>query len=177
MRYIKEKDFKDKYNWVTVLGAFDHLHEGHKHIIKRAFDFGNNVIVGIIKNRGAVPWGGEARDIGYAEEYSKRFDNFKAYTDSLKKPYVLKEYNNEMSAGLDLCKRRMMGEFDAYVMSSKDMVNKHFAKLIEYFLKNFKALGDVVIVEALKDENGRDYSSGDIRYREYLKEKYPNVPI
>ncbi|MGY5858554.1 MAG: pantetheine-phosphate adenylyltransferase [Candidatus Thorarchaeota archaeon] len=35
------------YNKVVFAGSFDHLHEGHKHILRSAFKIGKNVAIGL----------------------------------------------------------------------------------------------------------------------------------
>lgn len=35
------------YNWVAIGGTFDRLHKGHKTLLRRAFELGRNVVIGL----------------------------------------------------------------------------------------------------------------------------------
>lgn len=40
-----------KYQKVVVGGTFDYLHDGHKSILRKAFELGNRVLIGIVSNQ------------------------------------------------------------------------------------------------------------------------------
>jgi pantetheine-phosphate adenylyltransferase len=67
-----------KFRRVGVGGTFDHLHDGHKALLRKAFEVGEKVIIGVTKGR--LLGGKTMRKLIYP--YKRRVDDIKKFLAS-----------------------------------------------------------------------------------------------
>ncbi|MGC8581382.1 MAG: pantetheine-phosphate adenylyltransferase [Thermoplasmata archaeon] len=76
---------------VAIAGSFDHLHNGHKFLIKQAFTIGNRVCIGLTSN----DYINKYKNQGGIENYDTRLENLKNYCMQFKKEFSVIELNDK----------------------------------------------------------------------------------
>jgi pantetheine-phosphate adenylyltransferase len=133
-----------KYRKVAVGGTFDHFHAGHKVLLDKAFELGDNVIIGVTSNAYAKE---------KSESYSARKRNLETYLKG--KSYEIVEL--EDAYGPAIADREM----DAIVVSSETEARALEINVIRQ-KRSLEPL-EIVIVPMLMAANGRRISSTRIR--------------
>ncbi len=136
-----------KYRKVAVGGTFDHFHAGHKVLLDKAFELGDNVIIGLTS---------DAYSKRKSASYSARKRNLEAYLKG--KSYEIVEL--EDAYGPAIADR----EIDAIVVSSETRARALEINVIRQ--KRGREPLEIVIVPMLMAANGRRISSTRIRLGE-----------
>jgi phosphopantetheine adenylyltransferase len=179
--FIKDKDTKpNQFKYIAIIGLWDIMHEGHKYGIKRAFDIGENIIIGIFENATEIT--GVHKFVEYIESFETRMGYVRDYIENeLKptKPYEMKNFKTEVEATDYFNEQRGKGLLDAVILSQKDLKEVLVQGIIKFaigfLLKKKVSPCKLVILDNQKDENGKIYSSSDIRAKQYIKDKCPNL--
>lgn len=138
---------KNKYKKVAVGGTFDRFHEGHKKLLKTAFDMGEEVEIGVTSDSFASLKG----DINSCKE---RMSNIY---------YFFKDKSNfhisvlEDSFGTTISDK----DFDAIVVSEE--TESTAFKINDIRLKNKMSRLDIIVVSFVLAEDGNPISSTRIR--------------
>ena len=142
------------HNLVVVGGTFDHFHAGHKALLKKAFEIGKKVTIGI------------ATEKIYKDKFlSETIEPFKIRKKSVKnfvKNYLNRRYDidiisfSKFTGGVD-----KKSEVDAIVVSRETFPNA--LKINELRKKNKLKQMMIVIVEDVLAEDGKIISSERIR--------------
>ena len=151
-----------QYNKVVFAGTFDHLHEGHKHIIRTALRLGKTVALGLTTDQ----------MLAYKSD-RKLIQSYKERHVELKK-FIQSEFEIERSSifpiettegGAD-----KMKDLDALIVSDEiGVVQNAFdinQKRIDNGLKRFH----IIIIPRVRTKDGRPLSSSRIRRGEIFHE-------
>jgi pantetheine-phosphate adenylyltransferase len=76
---------------VAIAGSFDHLHNGHKFLIRQAFTIGNRVCIGLTSNK----YINKYKNQDGIENYEIRLENLKNYCKQFKKDFSVIELNDK----------------------------------------------------------------------------------
>jgi len=141
-----------KYKFIAMGGTFDHIHRGHKELLKRAFDTGESVFIGLTSDEFAAK---EGKKI---DEY---FDDRKRHLeDYLKRTFPNRKY--EISKLKDRFGPAIFSDkIDAIAVSAETL------PAVEVANKKRKALGlpdlKLEVVPMTLAEDGSKISSTRIR--------------
>ncbi len=72
-----------KFKNVAVGGTFDHFHKGHEKLLNKAFEIGQNVLIGVTSDE----FGGEKGNI---EPCSRRISKLEEFLGKFNLPYMVK---------------------------------------------------------------------------------------
>lgn len=144
---------KKKYKKVAVGGTFDKFHEGHKKLLKTAFDIGNEVEIGVTSNA----FGGLKGEI---DSCKVRMNNLNSFFRD-KNNFTVTPLNDPHGTTIS------DKDFDAIVVSKETEataidINKIRVK------KGMNPL-DIIVVEYVLAEDGNPISSTRIRKGEINK--------
>ncbi|NVM36725.1 MAG: pantetheine-phosphate adenylyltransferase [Candidatus Lokiarchaeota archaeon] len=140
---------------VGLGGTFDHLHEGHKYLLKTALSISEIVEIGLtsqdlLKNK---------KFSSRLEEYETRKENLITYINSIAD---LKRINIvEISNWSEMDKYAQDPEYDGLVVSQETYDNA--LKLNENRVKKGLKTLVLIVIPLIKDENNEKISSTSIR--------------
>ena len=144
---------KNKYKKVAVGGTFDKFHDGHKKLLKTAFDIGEEVEIGITSNS----FGGLKGDIDSCKE---RISNLRDFFSD-KSNFHVTELNDPFGPTI------FDSDFDAIVVSEE--TEPTALKINEIRSENNMLPLDIVVVSFVLAEDGNPISSTRIRRGEINK--------
>ena len=144
---------KNKYKKVAVGGTFDKFHDGHKKLLKTAFDIGEEVEIGITSNS----FGGLKGDIDSCKE---RISNLRDFFSD-KSNFHVTELNDPFGPTI------FDPDFDAIVVSEE--TEPTALKINEIRSENNMLPLDIVVVSFVLAEDGNPISSTRIRRGEINK--------
>lgn len=140
---------------VSVSGTFNRFHKGHRALIDKAFEVGDEIYIGITSDEFAST---KSVDVADFETRKKAVDD---YVSTKGKPYHFKRIDDPLELGF-------MKDMDILVVSEETVVNGR--KIVESLAMDGKRLELVVIpmvgskktdkisssgiIEGLYDENG-----------------------
>lgn len=145
---------QNKYKKVAVGGTFDKFHDGHKKLLKTAFDIGEEVEIGITSNS----FGGLKGDIDSCKERISNLRNF--FSD--KSNFHVTELNDPFGTTIQ------DPDFDAIVVSEE--TEPTALKINNIRLEKDMLPLDIVVVSFVLAEDGNPISSTRIRRGEINKE-------
>jgi pantetheine-phosphate adenylyltransferase len=132
---------------IVVGGTFDRLHEGHKNVLRAAFENGVSVVIGLTSDDFARRF--RTREVsGYAD----RKKTLEAYVKQFKKPYKVFDISDSYGiATID-------PEIDCIVVSEETLLRAEEINTIRFKKKLPKLT--IIVVPLVLDETGRPLSSG-----------------
>ncbi|WGI17463.1 phosphopantetheine adenylyltransferase [Methanonatronarchaeum sp. AMET-Sl] len=135
---------------VVLGGTFSHLHKGHKTLLKKAFEIGDHVIIGLTSNEMCSEKHGEI------EDYNTRRKKLYNYLKNISKNTEYQIVKIEDEIGVSLQK-----DIDAIIVSPETRPNaeKINKKRIQLNRKPLK----IIEIPIQKAENGKPISSTRIR--------------
>ncbi len=144
---------KNKYKKVAVGGTFDKFHEGHKKLLKTAFDIGQEVEIGVTSNA----FGGLKGDIDSCKE---RMGNLRQFFSD-KSNFHVTALDDPFGTTIH------DPDFDAIVVSEE--TEPTAIKINEIRLEKGMLPLDIVVVSFVLAEDGNPISSTRIRRGEINK--------
>jgi len=149
-----------KYDYVAVGGTFDLLHDGHKLLLKKCFEIGNHVIIGITSERLA------RRKSHKVSSLSERMKTLKEYLEKLnvkdqatiiilEDPYGPTIIDNKISAIV------VSEETLPRALEINKIRRSHGLKSL-----------DIIVVPLIKDDDMRPLSSAKLRRNEKYWKKF-----
>jgi cytidyltransferase-like protein len=148
-----------KYKFIALGGTFDHIHRGHKELLKRAFDTGESVFIGLTSDE-------------YASKEGKKVDQ-----SFEERKLLLEEYLNETYPGRHFEISKLVDRFGPAIFSEKiDAIVVSAETLPAVDVANHKrremGLSDlkVEVIPMLLAEDGTKISSTRIRAGEINQE-------
>lgn len=158
--FISKKQSTNIFNNIVLGGTFDHFHKGHQALIKKAFEIGKKVLIGITTD-----------NFCQKKPFSQSIESFsirkKSVSDFLKKNKWFSKAKiisiSDFTGGVDKIKN-----IDAIVVSSVTYLNA--LKINELREKNKLKPLRIVIAKDVLAEDGKILSSERIRAGEIDKE-------
>lgn len=151
-----------QYNKVVFAGTFDHLHEGHKHIIRTAFRLSHKVALGLTTDR-MLAYKSDRRLI---QSYDERYTELEKFIQS--------EFEVERSSifpiettegGAD-----KMKDLDALIVSDEIGVVQNAFDINQMRIDNGLKRFHIIIIPRVRTKDGRPLSSSRIRRGEIFHE-------
>ncbi|MBY8982554.1 MAG: pantetheine-phosphate adenylyltransferase [Candidatus Lokiarchaeota archaeon] len=141
------------FNLIGLGGTFDHLHKGHKFLIKIALNLSKNIVIGLATDE-------LLRNKEYAstiENYEIRKKNIIEYIKNISDPKRVKIIELNDSYGPPIKER----EYEAIIVSQETYLNAiEINKIREK--KGFDQL-IIIVIPVVKDDKNEKISSTNIR--------------
>ncbi len=151
-----------QYNKVVFAGTFDHLHEGHKHIIRTAFRLSKTVALGLTSDK-MLEYKSDRKLI---QPYDVRFGELMKFIKSELDVERVTIFPIETTEG----GADKMRELDALIVSDEmGVVQNAFdinQKRVDNGLKRFH----IIVIPRVRTDDGRPLSSSRIRRGEIFHE-------
>ena len=156
-------DDKFLYNNVVFAGSFDHLHEGHKHILRTTFKIGKNVGIGLTTD--AMLYNKPQRDL--IQPFSKRREVLEEFVRAECDPNRYSFFPIEtMEGGAD-----KMEDLEALIISDEISVVQNAFDINQMRIKNGLKRFHIVIIPMVRTPDGQALSSTRIRSGEVIDPK------
>ena len=144
-----------QYKKVVFAGTFDHLHEGHKYLLRTAFNLGEKVGIGLTTDSMAQ----RKREKDKIQSYQKRHDQLE---DFIKSEFEIKRCTifpiDTVEGGAD-----EMEDLEAMIVSDEMSVVKNAFEINEKRAhKGFRRF-HIIVVPRIRSADGRPLSSSRIR--------------
>ena len=179
--FINEKDVKpNQYKYLCSSGMWDVLHAGHKYTLKKQFEFGQIITIGLVDIPGRLAVCSKLKEyISPAKERMKELEKYIKQEIKPTKPYEIKYFKTDTEAQDYFTQARKNGKMDAFIFSEKDKTHVCIKGVLDTVLGIFKGQGftfcDIILTEIQKNEKGLIISSSAIRSKKYIKEQCPNL--
>lgn len=141
-------------------GTFDHLHEGHKHLLRRAFQLGSWVGIGLTTNE-MLSDKAEAGKIQSFEERRKALMDFIRSESQTARCTVFTIKTREGGA-------ETMEDLEALIVSDEIGVVANAFQINEMRARNGLRRFDIIVVPRVRTEDGIPLSSSRVRRGETL---------
>jgi cytidyltransferase-like protein len=136
------------FSKIVVGGTFDGLHEGHKNVLKTAFENASSVAIGLTSDEFALRF--RTRDVS---PYAKRKTTLESFVRRFKKPYGIFEISDSYGiATID-------ADIDCIVVSEETLLRAEEINTIRYKKKLPKLT--IIVVPLVLGKDGKPLSSGD----------------
>jgi len=145
-----------KLETVAVGGTFDEFHEGHKVLLKKAFEIGNHVFIGVISDDLVKKWGKPHK----VATYEKRLNDLKRFLRRqgvLNRAEILPLHD---SYGITVSSKSLDG-----LVVSRETEARAYEINEKRRAKGLKPL-KIIIIEAVLAENSAPISTTRIRRKE-----------
>ncbi len=150
------------YKKVVFAGTFDHLHQGHKHLLLTALKLGEFVAIGLTTDKMLAAKKGADKIQSYEERY-------RALNEFLSQHATHDRYEifpiETKEGGADTMK-----DLDALVVSDEIKVVKNAFEINRLRAKNGLRRFHIVIIPRVRTKDGRPLSSSRIRSGETFDE-------
>jgi len=140
-----------KYSYVAVGGTFDLLHNGHKLLLKKCFEIGDRVVIGITSDRLARR---KAHEVSPLTERRKKLEEFLKSLGVFERASIVILEDPYGPTITD-------GDISAIVVSEETLPRALEINRIRRS-HGLKPL-DIVVVALMKDDDGRPLSSAKLR--------------
>ncbi len=147
-----------KYEKVAVGGTFDRFHKGHEKLLGKAFEIGNNILIGVTSDE----FGGKkgnidpcSKRISKLEEFLKKF-NSKYVVKKLEEPYGPTIYDPEIDAIVVSRETKPIADKINEIRISKGM------KPLEIFIIDWVLADDGKPISSTRIRNGKIDRNGKI---------------
>jgi len=144
-------------------GTFDHLHEGHKHLLRRAFQLGSWVGIGLTTNE-MLSDKAEAGKIQSFEERRKALMDFIRSESQTARCTVFTIKTREGGA-------ETMEDLEALIVSDEIGVVANAFQINEMRARNGFRRFDIIVVPRVRTEDGIPLSSSRVRRGETLDQR------
>ncbi|MHA2117080.1 MAG: pantetheine-phosphate adenylyltransferase [Candidatus Thorarchaeota archaeon] len=149
------EDGQCQYSKVVFAGTFDHLHEGHKHIIRTAFKLGNIVALGLTTDRMLE----YKSDKDLIQKYDERYGELEKFIES--------EFDSERCSIFPIETREggadTMTDLDALIVSDEIGVVQNAFDINQMRIDNGLQRFHIIIVPRVRTADGRPLSSSRTR--------------
>lgn len=148
-----------KYSFIAMGGTFDHIHKGHRELLKRAFDSGESVFIGLTSDEFAAKEGKKIE-----ENFTERKKNLEIYLNDAfpGRHYEISKLKDRFGPAI------FTDEIDAIAVSTETL------PAVETANKRRRELGlpdlKVEIIPMIMAEDGTKISSTRIRSGEIDQE-------
>ncbi|MCP8313496.1 MAG: pantetheine-phosphate adenylyltransferase [archaeon] len=148
-----------KHKRVAVGGTFDHLHIGHKALLKTAFESGESVVIGVSSDDFAKKLGK-----GIKQKFSNRVEKLKNFLNSIfpNRRYEIHTLNDHFGPII------IDKDIDAIVVSEETLSKAKEANELRK-AKGLKLL-KIILIDTVMAEDGLQVSSTRIRNKEIDEE-------
>ncbi|TFG33540.1 pantetheine-phosphate adenylyltransferase [Candidatus Thorarchaeota archaeon] len=151
------------YNNVVFAGSFDHLHEGHKHILRTAFRIGKNVAIGLTTD--AMLYNKQQRDL--IQPFSTRQTMLEDFIRAECDPNRCSIFPIEtMEGGAD-----KMEDLEALIISDEISVVQNAFDINQLRIDNGLKRFHIIIVPMVRTPDGQPLSSTRVRSGEVFDTK------
>ncbi|MFW9794151.1 MAG: pantetheine-phosphate adenylyltransferase [Candidatus Thorarchaeota archaeon] len=149
------KDGHWQYNKVVFAGTFDHLHEGHKHIIRTAFKLSKYVSIGLTTDS-MLSFKSDRQLI---QKYDERYAELEKFIKS--------EFDAERGSIFPIETREggadEMEDLDALIVSDEIGVVQNAFDINQMRIDNGLRRFHIIIIPRVRTSDGRPLSSSRIR--------------
>lgn len=153
--FFEDINLKKKYKKIAVGGTFDKFHKGHEKLISTAFEFGEEVLIGITSDKFAN------NKIHEVESFEQRVFKIKNFVETFNTNYEIKEiFDANGSADVD-------SDLDAIVVSEETESSAENINLLR--CDNGLNLLDIIVIGWIMADDGNPISSTRIRKGEINK--------
>lgn len=140
-----------KFKNVAVGGTFDHFHKGHEKLLTKAFEIGQNILIGVTSDE----FGGKK---GSIEPCSKRISQLEEFLQKFRSRYIVKKLEEPYGPTI------YSPQIDAIVVS---METKPTADEINKIReKNGMVPLEIFVIDCVLADDGKPVSSSRIRNHE-----------
>ncbi len=143
------------YNEVAFSGSFDHLHEGHKHILRNAFKIGQHVVVGLTTDKMLKKKSKKHLIQSYQERYNT-LENFIKTECEIERCTIIPIETKE--GGGD-----KMEDLEALIISDEIGVVQNAFDINQMRIDNGLKRYHIIIIPRVRTLDGRPLSSSRIR--------------
>jgi len=143
------------YGKVVFAGTFDHLHDGHKHLLRTAFRLGQKVAIGLTSDTMLENKSRKHLVQSYSERHGKLKEFLKSECD-VNKCLVFPIDSKE--GGAD-----EMEDLEALIVSDEISVVQNAFEINEKRLENKLRRFHIIVVPRVRTTDGRPLSSSRIR--------------
>ena len=143
------------YNKVVFAGTFDHLHEGHKHIIRTAFKLSKTVALGLTTDQMLV-YKSDRRLIQSYEERYAELEKFIQDEFDIERSSIFPIETTE--GGADTMK-----DLDALIVSDEIGVVQNAFDINQLRIDNGLKRFHIIVIPRVRTKDGRPLSSSRIR--------------
>jgi pantetheine-phosphate adenylyltransferase len=148
---------------VVFAGTFDHLHEGHKHIIRTAFKLSHTVSLGLTTDRMLA----YKSDKDLIQKYDERYEELEKFINS--------EFGSEVSNIFPIETREggadTMKDLEALIVSDEIGVVQNAFDINQMRIDNGLRRFHIIIVPRVRTSDGRPLSSSRTRRGEIYHEE------
>ena len=151
-----------QYNKVVFAGTFDHLHEGHKHIIRTAFRLSKIVALGLTTDQ-MLAYKSDRRLI---QKYDERYAELEKFIQSefdIERASIFPIETTE--GGAD-----KMKDLDALIVSDEIGVVQNAFDINQLRVDNGLPRFHIIVIPRVRTDDGRPLSSSRIRRGEIFHE-------
>jgi pantetheine-phosphate adenylyltransferase len=135
------------FSKIVVGGTFDGLHEGHRNVLKAAFENASSVVIGLTSDEFALRF--RTRDVS---PYLERRKELEAFAKRFRKEYAIFEISDSYGiATID-------PEIDCIVVSEETLLRAEEINTIRYKKKLPKLT--IIVVPLVLGKDGKPISSG-----------------
>lgn len=146
------------YNKVVFAGTFDHLHEGHKHLLRNAFRLGKIVAIGLTTDEMLQSKAVQNR----IQAYEKRYNALQSFIQS--------ECDSDRGSIFPISTKEggadTMENLDALIVSDEIKVVQNAFEVNEKRAKNGLRRFHIIVIPRIRTKNGQPLSSSRIRQGE-----------
>ena len=143
------------YKKVVFAGTFDHLHEGHKHLLRSAFKLGAEVAIGLTTDK--MLERKEQKDL--IQSFEERYENLESFIKLECDPERGTIFPiNTIQGGAD-----KMEDLEALVISDEIKVVQNAFDINEKRIANGLARFHIIVIPRVRTKDGKPLSSSRIR--------------
>ena len=152
------------YAKIVFAGTFDHLHEGHKHLLRNCFKLGKLVVIGLTSDEMITKHKPTAKIASYTERESK----LRAFLNEIDESERFEIFKiNTIEGGAD-----SMEDLEALLVSDEISVVENAFRINDLREKNGLKRFHIIVVPRVRTEDGIPLSSSRIRDGEdFTKQK------
>ncbi len=152
---LKLQEFLGLYGKVVFAGTFDHLHEGHKHLLRNASKLGKRVAIGLTSDRMLDTKSKKHLVQSYAERYGELESFLKA--EGIKEKCSIFPIDT-VEGGAD-----EMEDLEALIVSDEIKVVENAFGINDKRIRNGLKRFHTIVIPRVRTPDGRPLSSSRIR--------------